>query len=69
MKAKSLSYMLAATSVVGCAGAQVVLTEYIDTAFGWRPEALEIVDISGSLRQALPAGQQMSRRHAGVKAL
>lgn len=66
MKAKSLSYMLAATSVVGCAGAQVVLTEYVDTAFGWRPEIMEIVDVSGSLQQGLPAGQQMSRRHAGV---
>lgn len=66
MKAKSLSYMLAATSVVGCAGAQIVLTEYVDTAFGWRPEVMEIVDVSPSLSRVMPAAQQMSRRHAGV---
>ena len=33
MKATSLCYMLAATAVAGGAGAQEVLTEYMDTSF------------------------------------
>ena len=66
MKAKVLSYMLAATSVVGCAGAQVVLTEYVDTSFGWQPVLMEVVDVPGSLQQGLPASEQMSSRYPGV---
>ncbi len=66
MKATSLCYMLAATAVAGGAGAQEVLTEYMDTSFGWDPAVLEIDDISISMQQTLPAREQMSRRHAGV---
>ena len=66
MKATSLCYMLAATAVAGSAGAQEVLTEYMDTSFGWDPAVLEIDDISICMQQTLPAREQMSRRHAGV---
>ena len=54
MKATSLCYMLAATAVAGGAGAQEVLTEYMDTSFGWDPAVLEIDDISISMQQSLP---------------
>ena len=65
MKAKSLCYMLAATTVAGSAGAQQA-SGYMDTAWGWEPAFLEIVEVPVSLQRGLTPQEQMARRHAGV---
>lgn len=65
MKAKSLCYMLAATAVAGSAGAQQA-SGYMDTAWGWEPAFLEIVEVPVSLQRGLSPQEQISRRHAGV---
>ena len=65
MKATSLCYILAATTVAGTAAAQQA-APYIDTAYGWKPVLLEVVEVPVPLQQALPAQEQMARRHTGV---
>ena len=65
MKAKSLCYMLAATTVAGTAGAQQA-SGYMDTSWGWEPAFLEIVEVPVSLQSGLSPQEQISRRHAGV---
>lgn len=65
MKAKSLCYMLAATAVAGSAGAQEA-SAYLDTAYGWQPAFLEIVEVPVSLQRGLNPPEQLTRRHIGV---
>ncbi|MBR5330950.1 MAG: carbohydrate porin [Akkermansia sp.] len=65
MKATSLCYILAATTVAGTAAAQQA-APYIDTAYGWKPVLLEVVEVPVPLQQALPSHEQMARRHTGV---
>lgn len=65
MNAKSLCYMLAATTVAGSAGAQEA-SGYLDTAWGWEPAFLEIVEVPVSLQRGMTPQEQMSRRHSGV---
>ena len=65
MKAKSLCYMLAATAVAGSAGAQDA-SGYLDTAWGWEPAFIEIVEVPVSLQSGIVPQEQMARRHAGV---
>ena len=65
MKATSLCYILAATTVAGTAAAQQA-APYIDTAYGWKPVLMEVVEVPVPLQQALPAQEQMARRHTGV---
>ena len=65
MKATSLCYILAATTVAGTAAAQQA-APYIDTAYGWQPVLMEVVEVPVPLQQALPAQEQMARRHTGV---
>lgn len=60
MKASSLCYMLAATAVAGSAGAQAA-PQYLDTAFGWNPEFIEIIAMGPVSPQP-----QHARRHLGV---
>ena len=65
MKATSLCYMLAATSVAGIAGAQE-LPGYLDTAFGWRPGIMHDAHVPGSMRKGITPQAQLTRRHLGV---
>ena len=52
--------MLAATAVAGSAGAQAA-PQYLDTAFGWNPEFIEIIAMGPVSPQP-----QHARRHLGV---
>lgn len=65
MKASTLCYMLAATAVAGTTRAQET-SPYIDTAYGWQPVFMEIVEVPTSLKLGMPAQDQMARRHQGV---
>ena len=65
MKVSTLCYMMAATAVAGTAAAQQA-APYIDTAYGWKPVLMEIVEVPVPLQQTLPSGEQMARRHTGV---
>ena len=60
MKATSLCYMLAATTVAGQAGAQTS-SQYLDTAFGWQPEFIEIIAVG-----PIDPQTHLARRHTGV---
>lgn len=61
MKASTLCYMLAATSVAGTAGAQNASSQYLDTSFGWQPEFIEIIAAGPITPQT-----QQARRYTGV---
>ncbi len=56
--------MLAASAMAGTAAAQQ--SQYTDTAYGWKPVLLEIVEVPDSLQLGMPATAQQSRRHSGV---
>lgn len=60
MKASPLRYMLAATLVAGSAGAQDA-PQYLDTAFGWQPEFIEVITVG-----TINPETQLTRRHQGV---
>ena len=65
MNIKPLCSLLAAASAASTTLAQQA-PQYIDTAYGWQPVLMEIIEVPVSLQQAMPAAEQQARRHVGV---
>lgn len=57
---------LLAAATVCTAQTQHSLSTYLDTAFGWLPASMPEDVVPGSLRRALPAEHQQTRRYPGV---
>lgn len=65
MKARTAWIAMWVAAATGWAHGQE-LTEYLDTAFGWRASHLTMGETPGSLTKGLPPGKQISTRYAGV---